>query len=253
MKAIGIIPARYASTRFPGKPLAMINGKSLIQRTYENAKLIKELNEIVIATDDERIFNHAKEFGAEVVMTSPECPTGTDRIREALKKEERFHEAEFIVNIQGDEPCLNPIVVSKLLECLIKDSEAVAATPICRIVNEEDAMSSSVVKCVKNQYGDALYFSRTLIPAGPKKGYKPNIVYFRHIGIYAYRREFLETFASLQPTPLQMAEDLEQLKILEWGYKIKVAEVEASAAIEVNHPEDIQKVEHYLCKQNLSS
>lgn len=254
MKAIGIIPARYASTRFPGKPLALINGKSLIQRTYENAKLIKELDTVIVATDDSRIYDHVKGFGADVVMTSPDCLTGTDRINEVLQIEKRFADVEFVVNIQGDEPCLDPIVISKLLECLENDSSAAAATPICRIVNQDDAMSTSVVKCVKNHLNEALYFSRALIPAGSKKGYQANFIYYRHIGIYAYRRKFLEIYASLKPTPLQLAEDLEQLKILEWGYKIKVAEIEASAAIEVNHPEDIQKVEHYLlCKQNLSS
>lgn len=254
MKAIGIIPARYASSRFPGKPLALISGKSLIQRTYENAQLIKELDDIVIATDDSRIYDHAKDFGADVVMTSPDCPTGTDRIHEVLNKEKRFSNVDFVVNIQGDEPCLDPVVVRKLLEYLENDHVAVAATPICKIVNQEDALSTSVVKCVKNNLNEALYFSRALIPAGAKKGYQTNFIYYRHIGIYAYRRKFLDIYASLKSTPLQLAEDLEQLKILEWGYKIKVAEIEASAAIEVNHPEDIQKVEHYLlCKQNLSS
>ena len=251
MKAIGIIPARYASTRFPGKPLALINGKSLIQRTYENAKLIKELSAVVIATDDERIFNHVKGFGAEVVMTSIDCPTGTDRIQEVLHKELQYSDVDFVVNIQGDEPCLDPIIIKKLLESLTNDQDAVAATPICKIQNLEDTENRSIVKCVKNQFNDALYFSRTLIPAG-QKSYSPNTEYFKHIGIYAYRRKFLDIYASLPPTPLQLAEDLEQLKILEWGYKIKVAVVEASTAIEVNHPEDIKKVEHYLCKQNLS-
>lgn len=252
MKAIGIIPARYASTRFPGKPLALINGKSLIQRTYENAKQIKELDALVIATDDERIYEHAKEFGADVAMTSINCPTGTDRIQEVLKADSNLSKAEIVVNIQGDEPCLDPQVIIELLDCLDRDKEAVVATPICKIENREDADSASVVKCVKNLNNRALYFSRALIPAG-KSGYNPLSTYYRHIGIYAYRRKFLEIYASLPQTPLQLAEDLEQLKILESGYKIAVAVVEPSAAIDVNQPEDIQKVEQYLCKQNSSS
>ncbi|MGK5593873.1 MAG: 3-deoxy-manno-octulosonate cytidylyltransferase [Parachlamydiaceae bacterium] len=251
MKAIGIIPARYGSSRFPGKPLVQIAGKTLIQRTYENAKKINELETLVIATDDARIFQHAKDFGAEVVMTSPECATGTDRLYEVISEYQDWN-ADIIVNIQGDEPCLDPWVVSEIIRCLEQDQEAVVATPIVLIKTQEDAENPSIVKCVKNQNNDALYFSRALIPSGIKKEFQAQHTYYKHIGLYAYRKEFLKTYTTLPQTPLQIAENLEQLKILEWGYKIKVAVVE-STALEVNYPEDIKKVEHYLCKQNLSS
>ena len=133
MKAIGIIPARYASSRFPGKPLASILGKTLIQRTYENACKTKELEEIVIATDDARIFEHAESFGAPVVMTSVHCPTGTDRVNEVLQKEKKYAAAEIVVNIQGDEPCLDPHVIDQLVVVLRADPSAVVATPIAKI------------------------------------------------------------------------------------------------------------------------
>lgn len=249
MKAIGIIPARYESSRFPGKLLAMILGKSLLQRTYENAKKVKKLNQIIIATDDERIFTHAQSFGAHVVMTSKDCPTGTDRIQEVIKNDKTLQGVDIVVNVQGDEPCLNPEVIEKIIESLEKNPAAAVATPITKILTLEEAENPSIVKCVKTAKDEALYFSRTLIPGGRPLGYKADVNYFRHIGIYAYRKDFLLTYAALPFTPLQLAEDLEQLKILEWGYRIQVAVVE-TANIEVNHPEDIQKVEQFLCKQS---
>lgn len=251
MKAIGIIPARYASTRFPGKPLASILGKTLLHRTYDNALKAKSLEEVIIATDDIRIFEHAQQFGAKAVMTSQECPTGTDRIQEVLEKEKNLF-SDIIVNIQGDEPCIDPLTIDKIVDCLANDLSAVIATPIAKILNPEDASNPSIVKCVKSAQDNALYFSRALIPAGRTGEFRFDINYYRHIGIYAYRREFLPKYRELNATPLQLAEDLEQLKVLEYGYKIKVAVVE-STNIEVNEPEDIQKVEQYLCKQNLSS
>lgn len=252
MKAIGLIPARFASTRFPGKPLAQILGQSLLERTYKNALKAKKLEEILIATDDQRIFDHAKNFGAKVVMTSPNCETGTDRIHEALEKEGKELFADIVVNIQGDEPCIDPLVIDKVVTSLSEDSKAVVATPITKIKSSDEAFNPSIVKCVKDEKDYALYFSRTLIPAGRQNAFQENITYYRHIGIYAYTYDFLPTYRKLKPTPLQLAEDLEQLKILESGYKIKVAIVETEN-IEVNVPEDIKKVEQYLCKRNLSS
>ncbi|KAF3362361.1 3-deoxy-manno-octulosonate cytidylyltransferase [Chlamydiales bacterium STE3] len=252
MKAIGIIPARYASTRFPGKPLFEISGKSLIQRTYENAKQIQELDTLIIATDDSRIYEHARSFGAEVVMTSLNCATGTDRIQEVVSKEKRFANVDIVVNIQGDEPCLDPSIIQQLLKCLSDDTTAVVATPIAIIRDPNETENPAIVKCVKNQANDALYFSRALVPSGLTKKFQANTVYYKHVGIYAYRKEFLEIYCSLPSSPLQEAENLEQLKILDWGYKIKVTVVE-STTLEVNYPEDIKKVEHHLCKQNSSS
>ncbi|MBA2727106.1 MAG: 3-deoxy-manno-octulosonate cytidylyltransferase [Parachlamydiaceae bacterium] len=247
---VAIIPARYSSKRFPGKMLAPILGKSLLQRTYENAKRSPLLNSIVIATDDERIFDHAKSFGAEVVMTSIECLNGTDRLAEAYKKYYSHLPIDIIVNIQGDEPCLEPEALNAVIEALAGSREAHMSTAIVKITSETEATNPSVVKCVIDSSHHAIYFSRALIPSNQSGDYNASYTYYRHLGIYAYRPEFLMTYSSLNTTPLQIAEDLEQLKALEKGYKIKVAIVE-SHSTGVDIPEDIKKVERLLCKQNI--
>lgn len=249
---IGVIPARYASTRFPGKPLALINGKSLVQRTYENAQRCKALEHIIVATDDERIFEHVKGFGGHVTMTSVDCPTGTDRLAEVIRNEHSLKDVQIAINIQGDEPCLDPSVIQGVVEALKTNPKADVSTAVIRIKSEEEALNPSVTKCVIDCHGYALYFSRTLIPAGKSLRYHPDIVYYKHLGIYGFRRQFLLHYAELSPTPLQMVEDLEQLKVLEHGYKIAAAVVN-SESMDVNTPEDIKKVEQLLCKQNSSS
>lgn len=251
MKAIGIIPARFASTRFPGKALAPIMGKSLIQRTYERASLCKTLSKVVVATDDELILKHVQDFGGEAVMTSVDCLNGTERIFEVVEKHEEYADYDVVVNIQGDEPCLDPDIISKMLEKLGKDPKAVVATPIALIHYEADIANPSVVKCVKGMNDEALYFSRSPIPHLAKNGKLKNTAYYRHVGLYAYRKDFLKIYKSLANTPLQMAEELEQLKILEHGYQISVVLVDHSG-VDVNDPADIQKVENYLCQQNSS-
>ena len=247
---IGIIPARYASTRFPAKMMAPISGKTLIQRTYENALRCSLFDTLLIATDDTRIFQHVRDFGADVVMTSTECPTGTDRLVEVLKRDERYDSASIVVNIQGDVPCLEPSVIYSIVAALQNDPEAVMSTAITKFHSMEEALLPSNVKCVIDKNHNALYFSRTLIPA-PRKG-MPETSYYHHIGIYAYRRDFLLRYTELPQTPLQLAEDLEQLKVLEHGFRIKTAIVD-SVSFGVDIPEDIQKVEQWLCKQNTSS
>lgn len=249
---IGMIPARYASTRFPGKILAPIAGKTLIQRTYENAKQCTLLQQLIVATDDTRIFHHVKDFGGEVVMTSPECPTGTDRLVEALKKHPDIGDLAIIVNIQGDEPCLDPNVIQKVAQALTADPVAVMSTAVVKLESQEEAHNPSVVKCVIDNNHNALYFSRALIPAGHTQKMQPGINYYRHMGIYAFRKDFLLKYAELPRTALQLAEDLEQMKVLEHGFRIKVAVVD-SFSIGVDTPEDIQRVEQWLNKQNLSS
>lgn len=244
MKAIGLIPARFASTRFPGKPLAKILGKSLIQRTYERAILCKELSKVVVATDDKRIFEHVKGFGGDVVFTSPDCANGTERIFEVVNNHLEYGKYDIIVNVQGDEPCLNPDVITQMVRKLENDKEAVVVTPITLLKDSASLTKPSIVKCVKSLNDRALYFSRAPIPYGIA-------TYYKHIGLYAYRKDFLRQYASWSDTPLQMTEGLEQLKILEHGFQIAVVLVEDSG-IEVNEPEDIQKVEKYLCLQNLS-
>lgn len=252
LKVIGIIPARFASVRFPGKPLVEILGKSLIQHVYENALRCKILDQVVIATDDERIFKHARGFGAWVVMTSPDCPTGTDRLAEVLMRQPELNAAQVIVNIQGDEPTLDPHVIRDVAEVLLKDPRADVSTALIPIESEEEALNPSVVKCVIDDQGYALYFSRGLIPAGKALRFNPATTYYRHLGLYGYRRDFLLHYADLSPSPLQLAEDLEQLRVLEHGYKIKTTIVHTES-MDVNTPEDLKKLERLLCKQNTSS
>lgn len=251
-QVIGIIPARFGSTRFPGKPLVDILGKSLIQRTYENAIQSAFLSEVIVATDDKRIYDHVIQFGGKAIMTPDSCPTGTDRLIYVVKKEERYNQTSIVINIQGDEPCLEPFVIDEVVKVLQKDSQAVMSTAIVKLDIKEEAFSPSVVKCVVDKDNNALYFSRSLIPGGKNGGFRSDVNYYKHLGIYGYRREFLLRYAELPQTPLQLAEDLEQLKVLENGYRIKTAIVK-SASIGVDTPEDIKKVEQLLCKQNTFS
>lgn len=261
-KIIGIIPARYGSSRFPGKPLALILGKTLLQRTYENALRCPLFEGLVVATDDLRIYDHVKRFGGDVVMTSQDCATGTDRLIEVVKNNNRFNDASIIVNVQGDEPCLDIAVIDSIIKTLQSDSQAVMSTAVSRIDSEEEAHNPSVVKCVFDYQNNALYFSRALIPAGHTGKYYSEKKYYRHIGIYAYRRDFLLHYGDLPRTDLQLYEDLEQLKVLEHGFRIKTAVIENQnqvnkeekflniVSIGVDTPEDIKKVEQWLCKQN---
>lgn len=251
-QVVGVIPARFGSSRFPGKPLAPILGKTLIQRTYENCKACSSLDDVFVATDDERIFDHVVSFGGKAVMTSSQCPTGTDRLIEAIESDSFLKKATIVINIQGDEPCLESQVISRVVQLLLEDPLALMSTAVMKIESELEALNPSVVKCSIDKAGHALYFSRALIPAGQKGRFNPNIDYYKHIGIYGFRREFLLQYGKLSSTPLQLAEDLEQLKVLEHGYKIKTTIVESSS-ISVDHPEDIKKVESLLlCKQNTS-
>lgn len=246
-RVVGIIPARWQSSRFPGKPLVNILGKSLIQRTYENAAHCKSLDSLVIATDDQRIFEHAQAFGAEVCMTSPACATGTDRSWEVVQRS--FPDAEIIVNIQGDEPCLDPEVVDKLVMTLQSNPEAVMTTPVSPLADTERAWLPNIVKCVFDRQGRALYFSRSPIPFAGKTEQVPQ--YFRHIGVYCFRREALRRYVTLGRTPLQEYEDLEQLKMLENGLPIHICVVDDQAA-GVDTPEDLKIVEKFLWqKENI--
>lgn len=251
-KVVGIIPARFGSTRLPGKPLLPILGKTLLQRTYESARSATALDQLIVATDDERIFAHVKGFGGEVVMTSPDCPTGTDRLAEVVKKYPELKAASVIVNIQGDEPCIDPVAINRAIEVLKQDSQAVMSTIITPLTCKEDALSTAIVKCVIDLNQNALYFSRTLIPSNKRGEFVPSQKYYRHLGLYTYRPDFLLIYPTLPQTPLQMAEDLEQLKVLEHGYRMKVALVDCVSP-GVDLPEDIQKVEQWICKQSTSS
>ena len=248
-KIIGMIPARYNSTRFPGKLLIPILNQSLLQRTYENAQLAKSLHNIYVATYDDCIEEHVKSFGGQIIRTHSNCQDGTDCVAAALQERPELMDADVIMIIQGDEPCISPECINAVAMALINDPLASMATAVIRLKTEEEALSSAVVKCVMDKHQNALYFSRQLIPSSKKQKFNPGFPYYRHIGIYAFRPAFLLEFRKLSATPLQLEEDLEQLKVLEHGYRIKVAET-TTFSIGVDLPEDIQKVEQWLCKQN---
>lgn len=235
---VAIIPARLDSKRFPRKMLVDIRGKSLIQRTYENALLSKKPDAFIVATDSQEIYDHVKSFGGKVVMTSPSCLNGTERAAEVISHAPQFAQAKIVVNIQGDEPDLAATTIDSVIEALEKDDEAQVSTACARITHAEDAFDPSIVKCVLNQKGQALYFSRALIPCGKTAAFKSDLIYYKHFGIYCYRKDFLLLFNRLPPTPLQLAEDLEQLKILEHGYAIHVVEVECDS-IGIDTPQDL--------------
>lgn len=252
VKILGIIPARFASTRLPGKLLIPILGKTLLQRTFENARQAIILDHLLIATDDERIFDHVKQFGGHPIMTSINCPTGTDRLAEVLQKHPEWLNADAVVNIQGDEPCVDSQAIEEAVRLLLDDPQASMATIITPLKSEEEALNSSIVKCVKDLQNNALYFSRSLIPFNKEHRFNPQGTYYRHIGLYVYRPSFLLHYQTLRPTPLQLEEDLEQLKVLEHGYRIKVA-ITDQASIGVDTPEDLNKIEQWICKQNTFS
>lgn len=237
---LGIIPARWGSTRFPGKPLHPIAGKPLIRHVWERTQNCKLLDEVVIATDDQRIHDAASAFGAKAVMTSPDHPTGTDRIAEAVSCNQ---DAAYVINIQGDEPLIEPGLIDQLASALHEDpgiSMATAANPI----TDEAAMSDpNVVKCVITRTGEALYFSRSPVPY--QRAESPDLVLYRHKGIYAYRRDFLEQFVLWPPSPLELAESLEQLRALENGARIKVL-ITDDQSPGVDTIEQAQQIEHLL-------
>lgn len=249
-RIVAIIPARYNSVRFPGKPLQKILGKSLIQHTYESTVRCRSIDRIIIATDDKRIFDHVTTFGAEVVMTT-EHPSGTDRIASVVAQDPTLQAAEVIINIQGDEPCLDSDTLEELITGLQNDPHAVMATVAVRFEKDDDIHNTAEVKCVFSLNGEALYFSRSPIPGNKTGKIDHDIAYYKHLGVYAFRPQFLLLYPTLATTPLQSAEDLEQLKVLEHGYRIKIV-IASRDCPGVNVPEDLKKVESLLCKQNSS-
>lgn len=240
MSIIGIIPARFASTRFPGKPLAPIKGKSMLQRVYEQTAKSRLLDEVIIATDDERIASHAKEIGAKVVMTRADHPSGTDRCFEAYSLHGKKH--DYILNVQGDEPFLDPRQIDSLAQ--VCDGKVEIATQMIKCRSHEVLFDEGEVKIVLNEDRQALYFSRNVIPFiknQDKKDWHKFHDYYRHVGMYAYRADVLEKICLLKPSSLELAESLEQLRWLEHGYKITCAETEFDSHC-VDSPEDIEKV-----------
>ncbi|KAE8732157.1 3-deoxy-manno-octulosonate cytidylyltransferase [Hibiscus syriacus] len=247
-RVVGIIPARYASSRFEGKPLVHILGKPMIQRTWERSKLATTLDHLVVATDDEKIAECCRGFGADVIMTSESCQNGAERCYEALEKLEKKY--DIVVNIQGDEPLLEPEIIDGIVKALQAAPDAVFSTAVTSL-KPEDAFDPNRVKCVVDNRGYAIYFSRGLIPFNKSAKVNPRFPYLLHLGIQSYDSKFLKLYPKLQPTPLQLEEDLEQLKVLENGYKMKVIKVEHDAH-GVDTPEDVEKIESLMRERNLS-
>ncbi len=234
MRAVGVIPARYASSRFPGKPLADLRGRPLVQHVYERARRSKTLARVVVATDDLRIRDAVVAFGGEVQLTGLHHPSGTDRVAEVAAS----LSCEIVVNIQGDEPLIEPPMIDEAVSPFFVESDLIMGTVCRRLEKEEEWQSPHVVKVVRDRRGFALYFSRTPIPYARVQGRHS---YYKHIGLYVYRREFLLTLASLAPTPLEETEQLEQLRALEYGYAIKVVETKYDS-IGVDTPEDLERI-----------
>ena len=237
---IGIIPARWASSRFPGKPLHPLLGKPLLQHVFERAILCSELDELVIATDDDRIAALCKTIGAKFIHTRSDHPTGTDRIAEAA---EQCEAATHVINIQGDEPLLEPDLVDTLARELRKDWDLPMITAGSPLDNPELIADSNIVKLVINRNRNALYFSRSPIPF--RRSDAPSLPTYRHLGIYGYRVDFLKHFINLPPSPLEMAEGLEQLRALEDGATIRVHLTEHEA-IGLDSPDQIPLIESLL-------
>ncbi len=238
MKIVALIPARFASTRFPGKPLASLKGKPIIQHVYERARQSELLEEVIVATDDERIKQAVEAFGGKALMTSAQHTCGTERIAEAAEIL-RLAQDDIVVNIQGDQPLFEPAVVEELVRPLLLKAQIPVSTLAVPIKYEEELFDPHRVKVVLNREGLALYFSRSPIPFYRPPGPKP--VYLRHIGIYAYRREFLETFVRLAPGELESAEKLEQLRVLEYGYPLAVSITKYDCP-EVDTPQDLERL-----------
>jgi 3-deoxy-manno-octulosonate cytidylyltransferase (CMP-KDO synthetase) len=238
---VAVIPARYESTRLPGKPLADLHGKPMIQRVYEQTARASGVDRVLVATDDERIRNAVRQFGGEVVMTSPKHRTGTDRIAEVA----RGLDAKIVVNVQGDLPLLDPEMIDVAVTPLVEDDGVPMSTLQTPIRDEEELRNPNVVKVVSDRDGFALYFSRSPIPFWRDEQPRGLTLAQRHIGLYVYQRDFLTAFARLAPTPLEEAEKLEQLRALEWGFRIKVCEV-PEASIEVDTMQDLERARALL-------
>ena len=250
MNCIGIIPARYASSRFPGKALVDINGKTMVHRVYEQAQKATSLSRVIVATDDDRIFSHVRDFGGEVIMTVPDHQSGTDRCQEVIRKlheQEGENRIDYVVNIQGDEPFIQPRQIDLLTSAL--DGKTELATLVKRITESISLFDVNLVKVVLSSYGDpmqheALYFSRQPIPYQrnqPAEHWLDHHVYYRHIGLYAYRADILAAITQLTPSTLERAESLEQLRWLENGYRIRVIETDLDSH-GIDTPGDLEKI-----------
>jgi 3-deoxy-manno-octulosonate cytidylyltransferase (CMP-KDO synthetase) len=242
MKATGIIPARYNSTRLPGKPLLLVKGMSMIQRVYEQAKKASSLKKVIVATDDERIFNHVNSFGGSVVYTSADHLSGTDRCFEAATNAKISDPEEIIVNIQGDEPYIDPEQIDLLVSCFQSDTNL--ATLVKKISETEEIFNPSKPKVIVSKNLNAIYFSRSPIPfvrAAEKTEWLNHVGFYKHIGIYGYSLKTLKEIIGLPSSPLELAEALEQLRWIENGFSIKVA-ITDQESISIDTQEDLDKI-----------
>lgn len=240
MTSIAVIPARFASTRFPGKPLVTIDGITMIQRVYEQVSLVHALSHVIVATDDERIEAHVKQFGGQVMMTSPEHQSGTDRCAEVAT---HFPDADLVLNIQGDEPFINPLQIVELMDCF-KAQDTQIATLIRKIETDEELFNENTPKVVVNKHLKALYFSRQTIPFQrnvAKEEWLKNHTYYKHIGIYGFRAKALLEITQLPGASLEHAEALEQLRWLQNGYEIQTS-ITKYQSFGIDHQEDIDNV-----------
>ncbi|MFC1708848.1 3-deoxy-manno-octulosonate cytidylyltransferase [Candidatus Omnitrophota bacterium] len=240
MDAVGVIPARFCSSRFEGKVLIDIGGKPMIQHVWERAKQAKLLDDLIVACDDERVYKTVVDFGGSAVFTAKEHTSGSDRITEIINP----LDVKIIVNIQADEPMVQPSMINGLIEELKEDDSLVAATIVKKIERPEEINDSNVVKVVVDKNNFALYFSRSTIPF-IRDEQAPGAVFYKHIGLYAYTKDFLFTYKNLPESKLEQLEKLEQLRILENGYRIKVVETEFDT-YGVDVPEDLERVRQYL-------
>lgn len=245
MKAIGIIPARFESSRFPGKVLADLLGKPLIQYVYEEALKSNSLEDLLIATDDERILKAVENFGARAVMTAKEHKSGTDRLTEVINP----IDTQIVVNIQADEPLIQSSMIDELVNCLLEDPNIPMTSLIHKIEDLQDLMDPNIVKVVKDKNNFALYFSRSPIPHLQSSLPVPqSLKFYKHLGLYAYTKDFLFTFTNLPLGKLEQAEGLEQLRALECGFRIKLIETGFNT-IGVDTPEDLEKVKQVISQK----
>lgn len=244
MNAIGVIPARYSSTRFEGKVLAEIAGKPMVQHVWERARQAKTLDDLIVACDDERILEAARSFGAHAVLTAKAHACGTDRITEIVNP----LEVKVVVNIQADEPLVDPVTIDMLARVLLEDERLSMATLAKKIDNPAEIHDPNVVKVVFDKDNFALYFSRAAIPHYAQNSEVKTLTYYKHIGLYSYTKDFLFTYRNLPVSTLEKVECLEQLRVLQEGYRIKVIETRHET-IGVDTPEDLERVREYLQRQ----
>lgn len=249
---LGVIPARYGSTRLTGKPLIDLCGKPMVQHTYERASRAASMDALIIATDDGRIYNAVKQFGGTAVMTPTTCTSGSDRIAHVLRE---LFDADIAVNIQVDQPLLDPMMIDECVQGLLEDRAVEVTTLVKRISDPADLENSNIPKVVLDRERHALYFSRAMIPLPRDNGDVHELLrrhlYYKHIGLYVYRRDFLIQFSEMEPSALEEVECLEQLRILEHGHRIKCVITERES-FSVDSPEDLERVRKQMDSRSIA-